>query len=319
MQLGMIGLGRMGANMVRRLMAGGHGCVVYDTDPDQVAALAGEGAVGADSIRALVDALDAPRNVWIMIPVDRVDALLSSLAEALAPDDLIVDGGNSYYRDAIRRAEVLSAKGLRYMDVGTSGGVRGLERGYCLMAGGDPGDFRRLEPVLASLAPGRDAAPILAARAGRAGSAEQGYLHCGGHGAGHFVKMIHNGIEYGAMAAYAEGLQLLASAGDANGYDLDLADIAELWRRGSVIGSWLLDLTADELARDATLAGFSDRVADSGEGRWTVQTAVEAGVPAHVLTAALYARFGSRGNDAFARRVLSAMRFAFGGHRESDD
>jgi 6-phosphogluconate dehydrogenase len=319
MQLGMIGLGRMGANMVRRLMADGHRCVVYDMDPDQVATLAGEGAVGVDSIGALVNTLDAPRQVWMMIPVDRVDALLSSLSHELAADDLIIDGGNSFYRDAIRRAEILSAKGLRYMDVGTSGGVRGLERGYCLMVGGDRGDFQRLEPIFASLAPGRDAAPSLAGRAGRGGTAEQGYLHCGGHGAGHFVKMIHNGIEYGAMAAYAEGLQLLASAGVADGYDVDLADVTELWRRGSVIGSWLLDLTADELARDPSLSGFSDKVADSGEGRWTVQTAVEAGVPAHVLTAALYERFGSRGNDAFARRVLSAMRFAFGGHRESGD
>ncbi|NIP47644.1 MAG: decarboxylating 6-phosphogluconate dehydrogenase [Gammaproteobacteria bacterium] len=319
MQLGMIGLGRMGANMVRRLMAAGHQCAVYDTDPDQVAALAAEGAVGAASTGALVEALDAPRSVWIMIPADRVDASLSALADGLEPDDLIVDGGNSHYRDAVRRAKALSAKGLRYMDVGTSGGVRGLERGYCLMVGGDAADFQRLEPVFASLAPGRDAAPSLAARSGRSGTAEHGYLHCGSHGAGHFVKMIHNGIEYGAMAAYAEGLQLLDSAGAASGYRLELADITELWRRGSVIGSWLLDLTADELARDPTLAGFSDKVADSGEGRWTVQAAVDAGVPAHVLTAALYARFGSRDNDTFARRVLSAMRFAFGGHREHGD
>jgi 6-phosphogluconate dehydrogenase len=322
MQLGMIGLGRMGANMVRRLMADGHSCVVYDALAENVAAIVAEGAIGVDSTRALSDALDAPRNVWIMIPAGQVDALLSTLADQMQADDLIIDGGNSHFRDDVRRAESLSAKGLHYMDVGTSGGVRGLERGYCLMAGGDVDDFQRLEPVLRSLAPGRDAAPLIPARAERAGTAEQGYLHCGPHGAGHFVKMIHNGIEYGAMAAYAEGLQLLASAAAADGgdrYDFDIADIAELWRRGSVIGSWLLDLTTEALARDPSLAGFSDKVADSGEGRWTVQAAVDAGVPAHVLTAALYARFGSRDNDAFARRVLSAMRFGFGGHREHSD
>ena len=332
MQLGMIGLGRMGANMVRRLMGDGHSCVVYDTDPEIVAALGNEGAVGVDSLEALVAALEAPRNIWIMIPARHVDALLATLGAHMESGDLIIDGGNSHYQDGIRRADALSERGLHYMDVGTSGGVWGLERGYCLMVGGDAGDFQRLEPVLQSLAPGREAAPIMPARQARTGTAEQGYLHCGPHGAGHFVKMIHNGIEYGAMAAYAEGLQVLASAnigvdGDADGpahpehyrYDFDLADITELWRRGSVIGSWLLDLTAEALARDPALGGFSEQVSDSGEGRWTVQAAVEEGVPAHVLTAALYARFSSRGNDDFANRVLSAMRFGFGGHRESGD
>ena len=332
MQLGMIGLGRMGANMVRRLMGDGHSCVVYDTDPEIVAALGNQGAVGVDSLEALVAALEAPRNIWIMIPARHVDALLATLGAHMESGDLIIDGGNSHYQDGIRRADALSERGLHYMDVGTSGGVWGLERGYCLMVGGDAGDFQRLEPVLQSLAPGREAAPIMPARQARTGTAEQGYLHCGPHGAGHFVKMIHNGIEYGAMAAYAEGLQVLASAnigvdGDADGpahpehyrYDFDLADITELWRRGSVIGSWLLDLTAEALAHDPALGGFSEQVSDSGEGRWTVQAAVEEGVPAHVLTAALYARFSSRGNDDFANRVLSAMRFGFGGHRESGD
>jgi len=329
MQLGMIGLGRMGANMVRRLMSDGHACVVYDSDGDAVTPLAAEGATGAQSLEALVDALVPPRHVWMMIPAGRVDALLDTLTDLLAPGDLAVDGGNSHYRDGIRRAEALSAGGLHFMDVGTSGGVAGLKRGYCLMAGGDADDFRRLEPILESLAPGRDAAPITPARAGRQGTAEQGYLHCGPHGAGHFAKMIHNGIEYGAMAAYAEGLQILANASsgalhraddpDGSRYDFDLADLTELWRRGSVIGSWLLDLTAEALARDPDLAAFSAKVSDSGEGRWTVQTAVDMGVPAHVLAAALFERFGSRGNADFANRVLSAMRFGFGGHNEKSD
>ena len=335
MQLGMIGLGRMGANMARRLMADGHACVVYDTDAENVAALAGEGASGTDSLEALVGTLEVPRNVWMMIPAGQVDALLATLAPMMNAGDLLIDGGNSHYQDGIRRADALSARKLHYMDVGTSGGVWGLTRGYCLMAGGDGDDFRRLEPVLRSLAPGAEAAPAIAARDGRAGTAEQGYLHCGPHGAGHFVKMIHNGIEYGLMAAYAEGLQVLAAANIGKGadagapthparpehyrYDFDLSDITELWRRGSVIDSWLLDLAAQALARDPALAGFNQQVADSGEGRWTVQTAVDEGVPAHVLTAALYARFGSRGNVDFANRVLSAMRFGFGGHAEKID
>ncbi len=337
MQLGMIGLGRMGANMVRRLMGDGHVCVVHDAQGENVAALVAEGATGAGSLQALVDTMQTPRAIWLMIPAGQVDGLLSTLGDLLAPGDLLVDGGNSHYQEGIRRAEELTKQGLHYMDVGTSGGVWGLERGYCLMVGGDGEDFRRLEPVLRSLAPGAGAAPPNAARDPQGGTAEQGYLHCGPHGAGHFVKMIHNGIEYGAMAAYAEGLQLLARANignDAKGdgeqsahlshpehycYDLDLADITELWRRGSVIGSWLLDLTAEALARDPALSDFSERVKDSGEGRWTVQAAVDEGVPAHVLTAALYGRFASRGNADFANRVLSAMRFGFGGHNEKDD
>ncbi|GMQ75101.1 MAG: decarboxylating 6-phosphogluconate dehydrogenase [Gammaproteobacteria bacterium] len=335
MQLGMIGLGRMGADMVRRLMADGHACVVYDTDAENVAALAGEGATGADSLEALLGALEAPRNIWIMVPAGRVDGLLATLAPMMNPGDLIIDGGNSHYQDGIRRADAMSRQELHYMDVGTSGGVWGLTRGYCLMIGGDSGDFRRMEPVFRSLAPGAEAAPANAARNGRDGTAEQGYLHCGPHGAGHFVKMIHNGIEYGLMAAYAEGLQVLSAANIGKGadagapthlarpehyqYDFDLADITELWRRGSVIDSWLLDLAAQALTRDPALAGFSERVADSGEGRWTVQSAVDEGVPAHVLTAALYERFGSRGNADFASRVLSAMRFGFGGHAEKSD
>ena len=337
MQLGMIGLGRMGANMVRRLMGDGHVCVVHDAQPEQVAALAAEGATGATSLQALVDSLEAPRNIWIMVPAGHVDGLLATLGDLMDPGDLLIDGGNSHYQEAIRRAAALSKRGLHYMDAGTSGGVWGLERGYCLMVGGDSEDFGRLEPVFSSLAPGSEAAPAIAARKQRGGSAEEGYLHCGPHGAGHFVKMIHNGIEYGAMAAYAEGLQVLAGANvgknvssgaDAPAhlthpehyrYDFDLADITELWRRGSVIGSWLLDLTAEALARDPALSGFSEQVKDSGEGRWTVQAAVDEGVPAHVLTAALYERFGSRGNADFANRVLSAMRFGFGGHSEKND
>ena len=337
MQLGMIGLGRMGANMVRRLMGGGHACVVYDADAANVAALVAEGATGAESLEALLGALEAPRNIWIMIPAASVNPLLDRLTPLMDAGDLVIDGGNSHYQDGIRRPEAMSARGLHFMDAGTSGGVWGLTRGYCLMVGGDAADFRRLEPIFRSLAPGSEPAPRISAREDRAGTAEQGYLHCGPHGAGHFVKMIHNGIEYGVMAAYAEGLQVLAAANiGANAqknsaetahlahpehyrYDFDLADITELWRRGSVIGSWLLDLTAEALARDPALAGFSERVADSGEGRWAVQAAVDEGVPAHVLTAALFERFGSRGNADFAGRVLSAMRFGFGGHAQDND
>jgi 6-phosphogluconate dehydrogenase len=337
MQLGMIGLGRMGANMVRRLMSAGHACVVHDVQPENTAALVAEGASGVDSVPALVEALRTPRSIWLMIPAGQVDSLLTTLGPLLEPGDLVIDGGNSHYRDGIRRAAAFSEQSLHYMDVGTSGGVWGLERGYCLMAGGDADDFRRLEPIFRSLAPGAAAAPAIAARKGRGGTAEQGYLHCGAHGAGHFVKMIHNGIEYGAMAAYAEGLQILAAANFGKGvdhnasgvahdthpeyyhYDFDLADITELWRRGSVIGSWLLDLTAEALLRDPSLSAFNEKVSDSGEGRWTVQTAVDEGVPAHVLTAALYERFASRGNADFASRVLSAMRFGFGGHSEKGD
>jgi 6-phosphogluconate dehydrogenase len=321
MQLGMIGLGRMGANMVRRLVRDGHDCVVYDAATDNVQELVEEGATGATSLEEFVAKLSAPRNIWLMVPAGGVAELIAAFCALLEPDDLLVDGGNSHFQDDIRRAAALSERGLRYLDVGTSGGVWGLERGYCLMIGGNAEDAARLEPVFRSLAPGPDAAPATPDRARRKSSADHGYLHCGSHGAGHFAKMVHNGIEYGIMAAYAEGLQMLRSAhvGDGPGsyrYDFDLADVAELWRRGSVIGSWLLDLTARALARDPELSGFSERVADSGEGRWTVQAAVDQGVPAHVLTAALYERFGSRGQADYAHRVLSAMRYEFGGHTE---
>ena len=334
MQLGMIGLGRMGGNMVRRLLRQGIDCAVYDVAADSVAELAGEGARGTASLEELVSALDAPRAIWIMLPVALVDDTIEQLMPLLARDDVLIDGGNTRYHDDLRRAKALDPRGIHYLDVGTSGGVRGLERGYCLMIGGEEGPVRRLDPIFAALAPGADAAPATPERPPGRGSAEQGYLHCGPHGAGHFVKMVHNGIEYGLMAAYAEGLGVLhhanagASVRDADAettplehpehyqYDFDLAEIAELWRRGSVIGSWLLDLTAGALSGDSQLEDFGGRVSDSGEGRWTVQAAVDEGVPAHVLTAALYSRFSSRGRDEFSNRVLSAMRFAFGGHRE---
>jgi 6-phosphogluconate dehydrogenase len=329
----MIGLGRMGANMVRRLTRGGHRCVVHDVSPDAVQALVREGAAGAASLDAFVAGLGTPRIVWLMLPAAAVEATLEELVPRLAAGDVVVDGGNSYYRDDIQRAKRLAARGLHYVDCGTSGGVWGLERGYCLMLGGEPEVVRRLDPLFATLAPGVGAAERTPGR-GSAGTAEQGYLHCGPSGAGHFVKMVHNGIEYGLMAAYAEGFNLLrhanvglgARAADAETtplrnpehyqYDLDLADVAEVWRRGSVIGSWLLDLTAGALAGDPALEGFAGRVADSGEGRWTLEAAVEAGVPAYVLAAALFERFASRGEADFQDRVLSAMRFGFGGHRE---
>ena len=334
MQLGMIGLGRMGANMVRRLMKAGHECVVFDVSPDAVSALAGEGATGASSLEDLVGKLAAPRTVWMMLPAGLVDETIGRLAPLLAEGDAIVDGGNSYYRDDVDRAERLAADRVHYVDAGVSGGVFGLERGYCLMVGGDADAVVRLRPALETLAPGIDAAPRTPGRAGEPSAAERGWLHCGPAGAGHFVKMVHNGIEYGMMAAYAEGLNVLANANigasveaaDAETtplrdpkyyrYDLDLAEIAELWRRGSVVASWLLDLTADALARDPRLEAFAGRVSDSGEGRWTVLAAVDEGVPADVISAALFARFGSRGNAGFADRVLSAMRKEFGGHAE---
>jgi len=336
MQIAMVGLGRMGGNMARRLMRGGHECVVYDAQPESVQALAREGAVGAESPAALVERLAPPRAVWMMVPVKWVDSVIDTLAPSLAAGDILIDGGNSHFKEDIRRAKALAARGIHYVDVGTSGGVWGLERGYCLMVGGEREPVRRLEPVLETLAPPMDAAPRTPGReehAGRAtsSSAERGYLHCGPHGAGHFVKMVHNGIEYGLMAAYAEGLQILhhANAGKTEEgelapgadpehyrYDFDLSEVTELWRRGSVIGSWLLDLTAQALLEDADLTRFNGRVSDSGEGRWTVQAAVDEAVPAHVLTAALYERFDSRGRADFAGRVLSAMRFAFGGHLE---
>ncbi|HEY2275097.1 MAG TPA: decarboxylating 6-phosphogluconate dehydrogenase, partial [Steroidobacteraceae bacterium] len=337
MQIGMIGLGRMGANMVRRLTQGGHECVAYDRSAESVKAVAGSGARGAQSLAELVRSLESPRAIWIMLPAAAVDAVIGELRPLLAPGDVLIDGGNSNYQDDIRRAAELSAAGIHYVDVGTSGGVLGLEQGYCLMIGGEPETVARLEPVLATLSPGgRLPAGAAAGRAAGLGAAGLGYLHCGPHGAGHFVKMVHNGIEYGLMAAYAEGLNLLAHAdaglstaaaqADAETaplanprlyqYRLDLAAITEVWRHGSIVASRLLDLTAAALARDARLEGFAGRVADSGEGRWTVQAAIDVGVPANVLSAALYSRFESRGRGEFADKVLSAMRLGFGGHLE---
>jgi 6-phosphogluconate dehydrogenase len=334
MQLGMIGLGRMGANMVRRLVKAGHECVVYDVSAAAVKDLASEGSTGADSLADFVAKLDTPRNVWIMVPAAFVDSTIEDLAGHLAEGDTIIDGGNSYYRDDIRRAEHLRGRGIHYVDVGTSGGVAGLERGYCLMIGGDDEAVGRLDPIFASLAPGADSAARTPGRSGGVTTAENGYLHCGPEGAGHFVKMVHNGIEYGIMAAYAEGLAILKDANigaadrekDAETaplqhpefykYDLDIPEVAELWRRGSVVGSWLLDLTAQALVESPDLKEFNGRVSDSGEGRWTVQAAVEIGVPAHVLTASLYSRFASQGNGDYANKLQSAMRKQFGGHVE---
>jgi len=334
MQLGMIGLGRMGANMVRRLIAAEHECVVFDLSSKAVDALAAENAVPSSSLADLVRKLDKPRAIWMMLPAGAVDPTIAELVPLLDQEDVIVDGGNSYYIDDIRRAKELAPKGIGYVDVGTSGGVWGLDRGYCQMIGGDPLVVRQLEPIFASLSPGSASASTTPGRVAGKGSAEQGYLHCGPAGGGHFVKMIHNGIEYGLMAAYAEGLNILRGASigkhsqspDAETtplrdpahyqYDFDLAEIAELWRRGSVIGSWLLDLTAAALAHDQDLKSFAGRVSDSGEGRWTIKASIDEGVPSPVLTAALYARFSSRGNADFADQVLSAMRYAFGGHVE---
>jgi 6-phosphogluconate dehydrogenase len=334
MQLGMVGLGRMGANMARRLIRHGHECVVFDRSPEAVAALVAEQARGASSIADLAKSLPRPRAVWLMVPAAVVDETIAEVLPNLEAGDVLVDGGNSHYADDIRRAKALAAKGVAYVDVGTSGGVWGLERGYCLMIGGEDAAVKRLDPVFAVLAPGAGSIPRTPGRARAGGTAEQGYLHCGPSGAGHFVKMVHNGIEYGIMAAYAEGLGILraANAGhrareaDAETtplrdperyrYELDLPAIAEVWRHGSVISSWLLDLTATALAEDPALAKFAGRVSDSGEGRWTIQAAIDESVPAPVLTAALYARFSSRGEADFQNRVLSAMRYAFGGHVE---
>jgi 6-phosphogluconate dehydrogenase len=334
MQLGMIGLGRMGANMARRLQRAGHTCVGYDRDPGAAGALAGDGVRAAASLEELVAALEVPRAVCIMVPAAVVDATIAALEPLLAAGDTIVDGGNSHYHDDIARAERLASLGIAYVDMGTSGGVWGLERGYCLMIGGEDAAVRRLEPIFAALAPGSGNVEPVQRSGAASGTAPLGYLHCGPPGAGHFVKMVHNGIEYGLMAAYAEGLNLLhrANVGRADReadaetaplrershyqYDFDLAAITELWRRGSVITSWLLDLTAAALAGDPALEQFQGRVSDSGEGRWAVQAAIDAGVPAHVLTAALYERFGSRGEDRFQNRVVSAMRAGFGGHQE---
>ncbi len=334
MQLGMIGLGRMGANMVRRLMRAGHECVVYDVTPDSVAALAKEGATGASSLQDFVDKLQAPRNVWLMVPAGVVDQTLDQLVPLLAADDTVIDGGNSYYHDDIARSERLATDSIHYVDCGTSGGVWGLDRGYCLMIGGDDRAVERLDPIFSTLAPGVESAERSPGREGEPAQSEHGYLHCGPSGAGHFVKMVHNGIEYGVMAAYAEGLNILKHANvgksqrevDAETtplrhpelyqYDLDLPEVAEVWRRGSVIGSWLLDLTAIALHRSPSLDDFGGRVSDSGEGRWTITAAIDESVPAPVLTAALYERFASRGEADFANQIMSAQRFEFGGHHE---
>jgi 6-phosphogluconate dehydrogenase len=334
MQLGMIGLGRMGANMVRRLRTAGHDCVVYDVHAEAVQDLAREGATGTASLAAFVKALSRPRAVWLMVPAAVVDQTLHDLTPLLEADDIVIDGGNSHYHDDIRRAGELRPRGLHYVDVGTSGGVWGLERGFCLMIGGEAETVKRLDPIFATLAPGVGTAPRTPGREKIGGTAEQGYLHCGSSGAGHFVKMVHNGIEYGVMAAYAEGLNILRHANvgaerrtvDAETsplrnpehyrYDFDLRDVAEVWRRGSVVASWLLDLTASALTKSHDLGEFSGRVSDSGEGRWTIQAAIDEGVPAPVLSTALYERFSSRGEAEFAARILSAMRFEFGGHHE---
>ena len=334
MQLGMIGLGRMGSSMVRRMLGKGLECVVHDAQAAAVAAMRSEGARGAASMQELVAQLERPRAVWLMVPAAVVDAVITQLLQHLDEGDIVIDGGNSYYRDDVRRAKQLSAAGLHYVDVGTSGGVAGMDRGYCLMIGGEPEIVQRLQPVFAALAPGAAAAARTPGRSGAADGAEEGYLHCGTHGAGHFVKMVHNGIEYGLMAAYAEGLNVLRNAGigkharaaDAETtplrapefyqYDMDLPAIAEVWRRGSVIGSWLLDLTAGALLHDPQLQGYDGYVSDSGEGRWTLQAAIDEAVPAPVLSAALYQRFTSRGQAAFANQLLAAMRHEFGGHVE---
>jgi 6-phosphogluconate dehydrogenase len=334
MQIGMLGLGRMGAGMVRRLLRDGHECVVYDVSPQAVEAMVKEGAIGAATTKEFIAKLKKPRAAWMMVPVALVDRIIADLSQYLEPGDTLIDGGNSYYKDDLRRAKELSAKGLTYVDVGVSGGVWGAERGFCQMIGGETSVVARLEPAFRSLAPRRETAPVTPGRESSKSTADHGYLHCGPSGAGHFVKMVHNGIEYALMAAYAEGLNILkhANAGkqartvDAETtplrnpeefqYEFNLADITELWRRGSVVGSWLLDLTAQAMTQDPALANFTGRVSDSGEGRWTVLAAIDEGVPAHVLSAALFDRFESRGQADFANKILSAQRFMFGGHHE---
>ncbi len=334
MQLGMIGLGRMGANLVRRLMATGIECVVYDVNPDAVAQLVAEGALGAESPADLASKLDAERAVWVMVPAAITGKVVTDVATHLDSGDMVIDGGNSFYRDDIDRAAELADRGIHYVDVGTSGGVFGLERGFCLMIGGEDEVITHLEPIFRALAPGVESAERTEGRSGEPTPSEQGYLHCGPNGAGHFVKMVHNGIEYGVMAAYAEGLNILSHAGagkqsgerdaetapmrdpDYYQFDFDIPEVAEVWRRGSVIASWLLDLTAEAMVADRNLDGFEGRVSDSGEGRWTAQAAIDVGVPAHVLTASLFERFSSRGESDYGDRVLSAMRKMFGGHDE---
>ncbi len=334
MQLGMVGLGRMGANMVRRLLKGGHQCVVFDMSPKAVSDLVQEKATGSSSLLDFVTKMEKPRAIWLMVPAGAVDDTIANLLPHLEPEDILIDGGNSYYVDDIRRAKELTPKRIHYVDVGTSGGVWGLERGYCMMIGGEKGVVQHLDPIFSTLAPGKGDVQRTAGRENLDGTAEQGYLHCGPNGAGHFVKMVHNGIEYGLMAAYAEGLGILRSANvgkdkhaiDAETtplrdpehyqYDLDLRDITEVWRRGSVIASWLLDLTAASMVKDPSLSQFAGRVSDSGEGRWTIKAAIDEAVPTPVLSAALYQRFSSRGEADFQNRVLSAMRFGFGGHLE---
>jgi 6-phosphogluconate dehydrogenase len=335
MQLAMIGLGRMGASMVRRLMKNGHECVVFDVQASAVDAMKKEGAIGAASVAEMAHKMTRPRAIWLMVPAAAVDAELELLLPHLDPGDMVIDGGNSYYRDDIRRAKDLASSGYHYVDVGTSGGVAGQERGYCLMIGGEVDVVAHLKPIFAALAPGSGSATRTRGRSGAMADAEQGFLHCGPSGAGHFVKMVHNGIEYGVMAAYAEGLNILKNAnigkraqiGDAETtplrhpefyeYEMNLPDIAEVWRRGSVIGSWLLDLTANALSQDPQLAAYGGRVSDSGEGRWTIEAAIDEAVPTHVLSAALYDRFTSRGEANFANKVLSALRHEFGGHLET--
>jgi 6-phosphogluconate dehydrogenase len=334
MQLAMIGLGRMGANMVRRLLKGGHHCVVFDRSPKAVQAMTEENAVGASTLADLAKKLEQPRAIWLMVPAAGVDATIADLLPYLEPGDILIDGGNSYYVDDIRRAQELAASKIHYVDVGTSGGVWGLERGYCMMIGGEPDILAHLDAIFATLAPGAGDIPRTPGREQLGGTAEQGYLHCGPSGAGHFVKMVHNGIEYGLMAAYAEGLGVLRDANRGNQestadaettplrnpelyrYDLNLRDIAEVWRRGSVIASWLLDLTAGSLVKDPSLAEFAGRVSDSGEGRWTIKAAIDEGVPVPVLSTALYERFCSRGEADYQDKLLSAMRYGFGGHLE---
>ncbi|HEX4949551.1 MAG TPA: decarboxylating 6-phosphogluconate dehydrogenase [Blastocatellia bacterium] len=322
MQLGMIGLGRMGANMVRRLMRGGHDCVVFDLNADNVKALAGEGATGAESLDDFIAKLNAPRAVWIMVPAGNpTEQTVLTLAQKLSAGDIIIDGGNSFFKDDVRRSKMLAERGINYVDVGTSGGIWGLERGYCMMIGGPAETAQHLDPIFKTLAPGVGTIEKTPGRENFDSTAEQGYLYCGPSGAGHFVKMVHNGIEYGLMQAYAEGLDIFRNANSENlpedvRYDLNIVDIAELWRRGSVVGSWLLDLTAMALAENPSLSNYSGFVQDSGEGRWTIQTAIEEAVPVDVLATSLFARFRSRQDQTFADKVLSAMRNKFGGHIE---